>query len=112
MRLAVKCALLAIPLEIALCGLWAYPVDNGFEPTDGLLDHATAYFWMVLHWPALLALRWLERRGAPAWDELLLFYMSGWLQLTVLLLLAALALRALLRRYRTAAQQPAQRPAH
>lgn len=102
MRLAVKCALLAIPLEIALCGLWAYPVDNGFEPADGFLDHVTAYFWMVLHWPALLALRGLERHGAAAWNELLLFYASGWVQMTVLLFCAALAARALLRRYRTA----------
>lgn len=106
MRLAIKCALLAIPLEIAVCGLYAYPVDNGFDPKDGPLSRILASFWLVLHWPALLALRWLERHGAPAMSELLLFYASGYVQMTLLLLCGALGVHWLQRRYRPAQSRP------
>lgn len=80
-----------------MTGFYAYPVDNGFGPDDSRLDRLMSTIWLVLHWPGLLALRWLERRGASALSELFVFYMSGYVQLVVLMICGAIGIRWLFR---------------
>jgi hypothetical protein len=97
MRLAIKCAFLAIPVELFMSGFYAYPVDGGFGPDDSRFSRLMSHVWLILHWPGLVALRWLEHRSASALSELLAVYLSGYLALVLLMVCAALGLRWLLR---------------
>lgn len=98
MRLLLKCAIVAIPAELFMFGMFSYPVDDGYGPDTTLTYRLLSRLWLVLHWPGLLTLHWLERRGASAISELALFFMSGYFQMTLLLFVIALAVRYLRRR--------------
>jgi hypothetical protein len=98
MRRTTKYALVvAIPAEILIFGLFAYPLDDGFSPHDSVFYRLMSHLWLVLHWPALVTLGWLERRGASALSEILVFVTSGYIVTVLLIVLAALAVRGLVR---------------
>jgi hypothetical protein len=102
MRFALKLALLvAIPCEIVVFGLYAYPFDTGYSSDDSLFYRVMSHFWLALHWPGVLSLAWLERRGASAFSELLVFVMSGYFSMVLFLFAAILAFRWMLRRMQT-----------
>lgn len=98
MRLLLKCAIVAIPAELFIFGMFSYPVDNGYDPDTTFTYRVLSHLWLFLHWPGLLTLHWLERRGASALSELAVFFMSGYFQMTLLLFVVALLVRLLLRR--------------
>ena len=85
-RKAIQYALLlAIPAELLIFGLYSYPVDNGYSTEDSPFYHFMSHIWLALHWPGVVTLAWLERRGASALTEILVFVASGYLQLAVML---------------------------
>jgi hypothetical protein len=98
MRLAFKCALAAIPAEMIFFGQFSYPVDDGYSSDDSLIYRIMSHLWYALHWPGLVSLKWLESRGASAFSELMIFVVSGYIQMAVLLFLVAFAFRWILRR--------------
>ena len=100
MRLLIKCAIVAIPAEIFIFGIFSYPVDDGYGPDTTFTYRLLSHLWLILHWPGLLTLHWLELRGASALSELAVFVMGGYFQMTLLLFIMALAVRSLLRRSR------------
>lgn len=98
MRLLLKCAVVAIPAELFMFGLFSYPVDDGYAPDATLTYRLLSHLWLFLHWPGLLTLHWLERRGASAISELAMFFMSGYFQMMLLLFVVALLVRWLVQR--------------
>lgn len=94
LKISLQFALLAaLPAELLEMCLFAYPVDNGFTTHTHPLKRPLQDLWLLLHQPALLALGWMERRGASALDELAAFYLSGYCGIVLLLFLLALVLR-------------------
>ena len=84
---------LAFPLEFALTGQFSYPFDMGFDPSDLWVTRVLSYVWLVTHWPALVALPWLEARHGSPQTEMFVLFSTGYLDLAILLFVGIMVVR-------------------
>ncbi|HEX4004944.1 MAG TPA: hypothetical protein VHX60_02095 [Acidobacteriaceae bacterium] len=97
-QLNVKLALLAaLPAEIVMFGLFAYPVGVGFTRDDKLITRCLGRVWLVLHWPGVVSHRWLEQHSVSALSEILVFFIGGYLNMFLLMVAVLFVFRWLLR---------------
>lgn len=99
-RAWVQALLLAIPAEFLLFCIYAYPVDDGFSVDSTWYGHIVCTLSLVVHWPGLVLLGWLERAHASAGTEMFSVVSIGYCDLSILLFLSILAVRWLYRRRR------------
>lgn len=102
MRAWVAALAVAAPVEFLLFCEFAYPVDAGFTASAGWVSRRVCDLWLVVHWPILKALPWMERHRWSAGSEMLAFFGWGYLTLAVLLLAAILGWQAVRRKGKTA----------
>lgn len=113
MKVAKIALVVAIPIEIANFFLAGFPLDIGFEPADPWYDKVIGYQWLVLHFPGVMLVRWLDGTGLRKWFgsripwmslETLyhsVLFVSGYLDTIFLVLAGLLAFRWWARRRRS-----------
>jgi len=101
----------AIPIEVANFLLAGFPLDTGFEPADPLYDKVIGYQWLVLHFPGVMLVAWLDGTGFGKWLVArikwmsltnlynLVLFVSGYLDTILLTLGCMLAFRWWVRRH-------------
>lgn len=111
MKFAKIALAVAIPIEIANFFLAGFPLDTGFEPADPWYDKVIGYQWLVLHFPGVMLVGWLDRTGLGKWlvarikwmslETLyhLVLFVSGYFDTILLVLAGLLAFRWWVRRY-------------
>jgi hypothetical protein len=105
MNYAKTAPVAAIPIEIANFFLAGFPLDTGFEPADPWYAKVIGYQWLVLHFPGVMLVGWVNgtRLGrqlvarikwiSPETLYDLVLFVSGYLDTTLIVLAGLLAFR-------------------
>jgi hypothetical protein len=67
MKTAKIAFVVAIPIEIANFFMASFPLDTGFAPADPWYDKVIGYQWLVLHFPGVALVGWLDDPGFGKW---------------------------------------------
>lgn len=104
-KAALISALAAIPMEWVNYRYLAFPIDVGYEnPT--WFQQVTGTEWVLLHFPGLKLMMWLDRSGHRRWESFVLFA-GGYIDTALLLFLAILLIRRIARLKRRPTAQAA-----